>query len=211
MAIVASSCETCTSNQSSEGAFELARTALMTLNVDRSTTPAWAPAAFTDGLVLADDVSARHDDDKLGTAVRRASVPAHRSVARPLTLNGAAFRTCHRISSSRSCVRSGNFFEAKQRHLGHAVGNRQRDTLRPDDSSDRTRASSAALTAFGSGMLGPVRDGTTAPRASGSTACAVTDRLESPAATDGGRDTMSGDLDSHRGGRWRQERLIQRR
>ena len=44
--------------------------------------------------------------------------------------NGAALRTCHRTSSSRSRARCRHFLEPQQRDFGDAVGNGERHALR---------------------------------------------------------------------------------
>ena len=97
--------------------------------------------------------------------------------------NGAALRTCHRISSSRSRAALGHFLESQQGDLGDAVGNGQRHALRAHAHALEHAGAARSATAFGSAMFGALSDGTTAPGGSGSMACAVTDSAESRNAT----------------------------
>ena len=95
--------------------------------------------------------------------------------------NGAAFRTCHRTSSSRSRARVGTFSNRSSETLATLSGMASATRFGRAPICSNTRRSAEA-TAFGSAMLVAFSDGVTAPAGSGSIACAVTDSAASRVA-----------------------------
>src|SRR5687767_6961546 len=94
--------------------------------------------------------------------------------------NGAALRTCHLISSSRSRARVGTFSNFSRETFATVLGIASAIRLgrMPMRSNTRRRAAPAVR---GSLMFVALSEGATVPAGSGSTAWAVTDNLDSRA------------------------------
>ena len=120
--------------------------------------------------------------------------------------NGAALRTCHRISSSRSRARAGTFSNRSRDTLATLSGMASATRFGRAPIRSNTRRSAAA-TAFGSAMLVAFSDGMTAP--GGQRLDGVRgDRQPGVAGGDGrGRHPMPRDFDRN-GGRRRATGMI---
>ena len=124
--------------------------------------------------------------------------------------NGAAFRTCQRMSSSRSRARSGTFSNRRSETLATLSGIASATRLGLMPIRSKTRRS-AAPTAFGSAMFDGVQRRRHGAGGSGSIACAVTDNDDIARRHRRRRDAMSRNFDGD-GRRSRREKgLIQQR
>ena len=129
--------------RSPRGCRRPASTALTRLNVARSTMPGVDAGGLARPLVLLDDVAPR--DARRRTRGRRRERHAGRvaTPARPRCGTAPLFRTCQRISWSRSSAARGTFSNRRSDTFATLSGSDQRDAPRTRRRADRARGVSA--------------------------------------------------------------------